>query len=332
MDNFGSTEFNYSPQDVFFAEYKEKTQLRRKAWAIAVPAIAFFIISQYWAKIVLLAGARFGLTAEKLRLFFSEPAVLQIAQIILSLFLFTVPFVICAMISGEKISEIAGLRKPKSNRLAYFLFGVGFCSFANIAVSQMSRIFDLFGINYSVPEDKNPEGVFGFILVLISTVIVPAIVEEFSMRGIVIGLLKPFGSSFAIFASAAVFGLIHGNFNQIPFAFMVGLVLGFIRIKTDSLVICMAVHGLNNLIAVITSYAESLPANIRNTIYTVYIMLALTFAILGVALIKEKNAFSLKRPETVMSTKKICVNYFFSPATLIVFALFFYRACTYIFY
>lgn len=331
MDNIGDTEFNCRPQDMFFAEDKEKTAIRRRAWAVAVPAIAFFIISQYWAKLLLLAGARFGLTAEKLSRFFTEPAVLQIAQIILSLFLFTVPFLVCALVSGEKISEIAGLKKPADNRLAYFLFGVGFCSFANIAVSQMNRIFDLFGINYSVPEDKNPEGVFGFILVLISTVIVPAVVEEFSMRGIVIGLLKPFGSGFAIFASAAVFGLIHGNFNQIPFAFMVGLVLGFIRIKTDSLVICMAVHATNNLIAVIATYTENLPSNIRNTIYTVYIMLALTAAILGVALIKGE-AFSLKKPETVMSTKKIFVNYFFSPAILIVFALFFFRACTYIFY
>ena len=330
MDNYQNGGFDYGLNEAFFAEQREKSMLRKTAVAVAVPGVFLYFFSKYWVLAILFVGQRFGLTRQKLAEFFSEPATLQRTQIVISLLLFTLPFVLCALISGKRISDIVALKKPEGNNIAYFLFGVGFCAFSNIAVSQMSRIFDAFGISYSVPEDENPEGLFGFLLVIISTAIVPALVEEFAMRGIVMGLLKPFGSGFSIFASAAVFGIIHGNFNQIPFAFLVGLVLGFIRIKTGSLVICMAVHSVNNLVAVISSYNESMPVNVKNMLYTVYILLALTAAILGVALIKDKNAFSLKKAETVMSVKKICVNYFFSPATLILFALFIFRACTYL--
>ena len=314
----------------FWAAFYEKRALSRVAWAIAVPSILFFLASQFLSYILLFLGGKIGLSAERISRVVSDPAVLQIIQVIMSVVLFTFPYILAAKILGAKVGRIAGLNKPKEKTiLPYLLFGIGFCAFANIIVAYAGRVFERFGLGYSMPEDKNPEGFFGFLLVLISTAFVPALIEEFAYRGIAIGLLKPFGEGFAIVASAAAFAVLHGNFSQIAFAFFVGLVLGFIRIKTNSLLVPVAVHCINNTIAVISSYDLGFSAAVTNILYGVYLALALTAAIFAVALI-GKDGFALNAPQTVNGTKKTYITYFFAPGTIIFFALFIFRACTYI--
>ncbi|MBO4693811.1 MAG: CPBP family intramembrane metalloprotease [Clostridia bacterium] len=315
----------------YIAGQNEKRAIYRAARVIAVPGILFFLVTRFWGEILLFSGQKLGFAREKIIEAFNEPAVLQVLQAGLSLFLLTVPFIVCAKIAEADISKITALKKPEGdNSFVYFLFGLGFCAFANIAVSFAGRIFESFGIDFSVPESEYPQGVFGFLLVVLSTAVVPALVEEFAFRGIVFGMLKPFGEAFAIFASAAAFGVLHGNFEQMPFAFLVGLALGFVRAKTDSLVICMAIHAANNFIAVLSNYMTFVPSVLRNIIYTVYVMLALTLSVLGVAYLKRGDEFTLKRADTANTTKKVYVYFFFSPAFIIFVMLFLFRAIMYI--
>lgn len=79
------------------------------------------------------------------------------------------------------------------------------------------------------------------------------ICEEIVFRG---GLMKPMldrGANpwVAILLSAIVFGLVHGNPAQIPFAAMVGVVFGIIYYRTQSLVITSLCHILNNSASVV---------------------------------------------------------------------------------
>ena len=103
----------------------------------------------------------------------------------------------------------------------------------------------------------------------------------------------------------------------------------FVVEKTNSLLVPVAVHCINNMIAVITSYEWGLSAAVTNILYGVYLALALIAAIFAVVLI-GKDGFSLNAPQTENGTKKIYVTYFFAPGTIIFFALFIFRACTYI--
>lgn len=84
----------------------------------------------------------------------------------------------------------------------------------------------------------------------------PAFFEEFLFRGIVLSRLRRFGEGFAITASALLFGMFHGNLEQIPFAFLVGLVLGYTLVKTNQIWLCAAIHFLNNLVATVTDLLE----------------------------------------------------------------------------
>lgn len=71
--------------------------------------------------------------------------------------------------------------------------------------------------------------------------------EEILFRGLLLRSMEPYGKKFAIFASALLFGLYHGNIIQIPFAFCVGLVLGYVTVEYN-IGWAVVLHMFNNLI------------------------------------------------------------------------------------
>lgn len=75
------------------------------------------------------------------------------------------------------------------------------------------------------------------------------IVEELVYRGFVLQPLKKYGNMFAIVVSSFLFGVMHGNIVQIPFAFFVGLVLAYVA-QEYSLKWAMVVHIINNFVFV----------------------------------------------------------------------------------
>lgn len=75
------------------------------------------------------------------------------------------------------------------------------------------------------------------------------IVEELVYRGFVMQSLRKYGTMFAMVLSSFLFGIMHGNIAQIPFAFFVGLVLAYIA-QEYSLKWAMIVHIINNFVFV----------------------------------------------------------------------------------
>ncbi|HII4523826.1 TPA: CPBP family intramembrane glutamic endopeptidase [Clostridium perfringens] len=87
------------------------------------------------------------------------------------------------------------------------------------------------------------------ILAFISVAILAPIVEEIIFRGIIFNEASKYkGGAFPIIISALLFGLAHMQPIQIIYAFIVGLIFGFVYSKTHSLPIVMFLHMLNNLL------------------------------------------------------------------------------------
>lgn len=88
---------------------------------------------------------------------------------------------------------------------------------------------------------------------ILSIAVLGPIVEELTFREAIIGglLKKGVGPWVAIIFSALCFGLIHGNPAQVPFACIVGIILGIIYVKTGNVVVTSIIHIINNSIAVI---------------------------------------------------------------------------------
>lgn len=73
------------------------------------------------------------------------------------------------------------------------------------------------------------------------------VVEEIIFRGGVLRGLEKYGKGFAVLFSALLFGVFHGNLLQSPYAFLVGLVLGYVTVEYNVLW-AMVLHMVNNLI------------------------------------------------------------------------------------
>lgn len=307
-------------------EYRKKRDIRRAALAVGISCIFLSIIGFLWAYAYLFFAVKFaGMSYSDAIKFSQNPAMQQILQIILSCLMFLVPFTIAAKAYGVRIDQTIQFGKAKKGTfLPLLLFGIGFCSFANIAMNYASRIFEIFGIDYDVDFGDNPLGVFGFLLTFIATAIVPALVEEFACRGIILGLLKKHGEGFAIITSSIVFGIMHGNFEQIPFAVMVGLILGYIYVKTGSIWVSVLVHGINNAVSVIFSYLEGvMTVNMQNLLYLVYLIISMLAAILGVLLLSQKTQenYSLENHDTTIKNKQK-YTWFFTSWAIILFIVF----------
>jgi membrane protease YdiL (CAAX protease family) len=73
------------------------------------------------------------------------------------------------------------------------------------------------------------------------------IAEEIFCRGMILRPLEKYGKRFAILMSAFFFGLMHANVVQTPFAFAVGLILGYVTVEYNILW-AMVLHMINNLV------------------------------------------------------------------------------------
>ncbi len=327
------------PKGVTEESYDEYLSVKKCGKILGITAIVIVAaVTAYTFIYGFVAGllSVFGINILK---YLEDPAVNTLTQIFFTLIMFTLPFMVAAWVNKFKIGELVPLGKSRGGaKLPYFLFGLGFCAFAQIAVSQAAAIFDSMGFSYDLPESDNPEGVFGFLLSVIATAVIPAFMEEFGCRGIMFGIAeKTGGTTFALLVSSAMFGLIHGNFMQIPFAFLVGLILGIIRIKTGSLWICILIHGVNNFVSVCMDYAFS-GANeeIGNVVYSVFLILCMIASLFGVALIsrKREDEYSVgddakkASPNAITLTQKL--SWFFkTPAVVIATILFLGEACLY---
>ena len=84
------------------------------------------------------------------------------------------------------------------------------------------------------------------------------ILEELLFRKLLCNRLLPLGEKYAIIISAAIFGFIHGNLYQFAYAFLVGLLFGYVYVKTGKLIYSIILHCAVNLYSgVFASYVIS---------------------------------------------------------------------------
>lgn len=129
---------------------------------------------------------------------------------------------------------------------------------------------------------------------LFSSIILAPIAEELFFRGIILRKSAKISQYFAIFFSAFVFGIMHGNPYQFSLGFLVGIVFGFVTIKTGSLLPAIIGHMVVNFNASISTIIDIFDENIYNQIYY---PLMLIFLVCGfIALCKLNSHGQIKFP------------------------------------
>lgn len=163
-------------------------------------------------------------------------------------------------------------------RLCLTLFGVAMCVLANIFSSFLSDL--LYEIGLPTPDlPAMGDGSFPVLLLdILVLALIPAIMEELLMRGIMLSTLRPLGNTASVVASALIFGLLHGNLAQAPYACLMGIILGGIYVHTLSLRPVIAVHAIANTISVVMSYlrlyADSTTASLWGLILLIVVLMS----------------------------------------------------------
>ncbi len=83
---------------------------------------------------------------------------------------------------------------------------------------------------------------------LLVVVVLGPLIEEWVFRKQMIDRLRVYGEKTALLVSAGLFGLFHGNLSQLFYAFLIGLLLGYIYLRTGKLRYSAALHMLINFL------------------------------------------------------------------------------------
>lgn len=123
-------------------------------------------------------------------------------------------------------------------------------------MSLLSYIMALFFPN---PVEQSVGGIqsSGFLLSLLSVAIIPALVEEIFSRGVLLSGYVFLGKWKAAFASALLFGLLHLNPQQFPYAFVVGFLFCFLVERTGSLFASILPHMVINATTIFSIFADT---------------------------------------------------------------------------
>jgi len=84
-------------------------------------------------------------------------------------------------------------------------------------------------------------------------VILAPLIEEFIFRRFLIDRMRPYGEKLAVVTSALMFGLFHGNLSQMFYAFTLGLVFGYVYLRTGKLRYSVGLHMLINFFGGVVS-------------------------------------------------------------------------------
>lgn len=172
------------------------------------------------------------------------------------------------------------------------------------------------------------------LMVFIAAVVAAPIAEELVFRKILIDRVINYGEGTAMLLSAAVFGLMHGNFYQLFYAFGIGMVFAYVYIKSGKIIYTIILHAVMNFIGSIVAPAAAKHAdtdalfNSKNSIDTlklitenmgdyipliIYLCMTLSMAVAGfVLLLSYRKQITLNIGEIILPKNKktgiICLN------------------------
>lgn len=148
---------------------------------------------------------------------------------------------ICAMLSAQLLVQI----------------------FVVIADSLLSG----FGVSVTEFLEENAASTDNLSMFLYITIAAP-ISEEILFRGLVMRSLQPYGKQLALVASSLLFALFHGNPIQIPFAFLMGLLLGYLA-QRYHIGWAVLLHLINNLVLgdLLPRFVDQIPYEWGNLLF-----------------------------------------------------------------
>jgi membrane protease YdiL (CAAX protease family) len=163
-------------------------------------------------------------------------------------------FGLVLLISRERTRELLALRQPRSWAKAAGTAGIVIVCVIVLELALEPALHPDREQGLT-PTGWQSEHAAAFAASFVVLVFVGPFVEEATFRGLGYSLLVPYGELLAILATGLLFGLAHGLVEALPVLVALGLGLGYLRAKTDSLYPGFVLHALFNAIALTLAVA-----------------------------------------------------------------------------
>lgn len=291
----------YVPPDKKFPHFvapevwlHEKKTIKRLSIMAGCAMLLFIFLSSAYALIFQGIGSlitNFGLMDKETFAAIIGSAVFSyLYEIIYSVFVVGGSFLIIGLIMHKKgyLGAMPMGKPANAKYLPIVIIGAfGICLLGNIFTSYFDSFIEaISGFELKMPETPDPNKAFlDIFLYFLSTAAVPALVEELIMRGIIMQPLRRYGDWFAILASSMIFGLMHCNLLQIPFAFFAGIAIGYAVITTGSVWTGVLIHFCNNAfsvaMAIVLTFCgeDSAAAQVCNILFYAIIAIGIACAV-----------------------------------------------------
>jgi len=175
-------------------------------------------------------------------------------------FMIGVPCVIYLIIHRNRIRDILPMRRlGGKNWLMVIFMTLAIFPVASLIGYVTSLIF---GNPMADTMDGMMNETGGIIIMLILFPVLPSIFEEVAMRGIIFAGYTKVKIFTAAIINGLFFGILHQNFNQFSFAFVLGFVMCYMMYYTKSIWAPVLCHFVFNLVGVGLPYLIELFTNI----------------------------------------------------------------------
>lgn len=192
-----------------------------------------------------------------------------------------VPVIVFLVARRVKMGYNSGIHlTARPGTLPMLLWGIVCLLAVSVVIEPLLSLFPTTA--YDMVQQSLGTGVWA----ILSTVVCAPILEEILFRGLILESVRErLGVAWAIVLSALLFGLVHGNLMQGINAFVIGLILGYVYVKTRSLTATIIIHAFNNAIGyvVMAYFGDAGELTFRelisnNTLYwTIYAVCAAIF-------------------------------------------------------
>lgn len=188
-------------------------------------------VNVFWLILVLLnlfAGQVLGMLVDN-----------AIARILLAQALIIGPVIIYIMVTHQNPVELLRIHKFHVGS-AFLVILLGFCLFPVVGFcNALSMVF----FTNLMTDNMTEIAGNGLTVSLLIMALLPGVVEEFTFRGVLMGTYdKGKRPVQAILFSALAFAMMHMNFNQMCYAFVLGVIMGTVVELTGSIFSSILIH------------------------------------------------------------------------------------------
>ena len=275
--------YSYNPfNNEYFRQQEEKKNdtkiLKTIGMVCGFSIIAYFVLSLLSGVVIALLST----IAPNMESLYEEGAGLWAFSSIATVLFIGGPFLVSYIyLKNKKMTGVLPLGTTYNKKAATYLV-MAFLPLTLVSSFVINFISilvqSLMGVDFSSGmEDMSITGVSEFLLMTLFVAVIPAILEEVAIRGVLLQPLRRYGDWFAIIVSAIIFSLLHGNMVQIPYTVVAGIYFGYVAVATGSIWPSIIMHFFNNFYSVlVTTFDSNLSVGLANvlTLGTLGLMIA----------------------------------------------------------